>query len=91
MSWQEELRNGIRTADQLAQALGLTPEETARYAEIIQICLLAYKGEIGRNLSNGGRFPGKGKTEENERKQRNIKLTALEVLWPPAERHPALY
>ena len=36
MSWQEELRNGIRTADQLAQALGLTPEETARYAEIIQ-------------------------------------------------------
>ena len=36
MSWQEELRNGIRTADQLAQALGLTPEETARYAAVIE-------------------------------------------------------
>ena len=30
MSWQEELRNGIRTAEQLAPILGWTAEETAR-------------------------------------------------------------
>lgn len=36
MSWQEELRNGIRTAEQLAPILGWTPEETARRAEIIR-------------------------------------------------------
>lgn len=35
MSWQEELRNGIRTAEQLAPVLGWSPEETARRAEII--------------------------------------------------------
>ena len=36
MSWQEELRNGIRTAEQLAPVLGWTPEETARCAAIIK-------------------------------------------------------
>ena len=36
MSWQEELRNGIRTAEQLAKALELTPEETDRYREVIR-------------------------------------------------------
>lgn len=36
MSWQEELRNGIRTAEQLAPILGWSPEETARRAEIIE-------------------------------------------------------
>ena len=30
MSWQEELRNGIRTAEQLAPILGWSPEETAQ-------------------------------------------------------------
>ena len=36
MSWQDELRNGYRTAEELAPILGWTPEETARYAEVIQ-------------------------------------------------------
>ena len=36
MSWQEELRNGIRTAEQLAPILGWTEEETARRAEVIK-------------------------------------------------------
>lgn len=36
MSWQNELRNGYRTAEELAPILGWTPEETARYAEVIQ-------------------------------------------------------
>ena len=36
MSWQEELRKGIRTAEQLAPVLGWTPDETARCAEIIK-------------------------------------------------------
>lgn len=36
MSWQDELKKGIRTAEQLAPVLGLTPEETARYAEVIE-------------------------------------------------------
>ena len=36
MSWQNELRNGFRTAEQLAPILGWTPEETARYAEVIR-------------------------------------------------------
>ena len=36
MSWQEELRKGIRTAEQLAPSLGWTPEETARYATVIE-------------------------------------------------------
>ena len=36
MSWQEELRNGIRTAEQLAPILGWTAEETARRAEVIK-------------------------------------------------------
>jgi KamA family protein len=35
MSWQEELQKGIRTAAELAGVLGLSPEEEARYAEII--------------------------------------------------------
>ena len=30
MGWQEELRNGIRTAEQLAPILGWTAEEAAR-------------------------------------------------------------
>ena len=34
MSWQDELRNGYRTAEQLAPILGWTPEETARYAGV---------------------------------------------------------
>ena len=37
MSWQEELRKGIRTAEQLAPVLGWTPDETARCAEIIKL------------------------------------------------------
>ena len=36
MGWQEELRNGIRTAEQLAPILGWTAEETARRAEVIK-------------------------------------------------------
>ena len=36
MSWQEELRNGIRTAEQLAPLLGWSPEETAERAAIIR-------------------------------------------------------
>ncbi len=36
MSWQSELRNGIRTVEQLAPILGLTPEEAARRREIIE-------------------------------------------------------
>lgn len=36
MSWKDELRNGYRTAEELAPILGWTPEETARYAEVIQ-------------------------------------------------------
>jgi len=36
MSWQDELRNGYRTAEDLAPILGWTPEETARYAQVIQ-------------------------------------------------------
>lgn len=36
MSWQDELRNGIRTAEQLAPILGLSAEDTARYAEVIE-------------------------------------------------------
>ena len=36
MSWQDELRNGIRTAAELAKLLGLTAEEEARYAEVIE-------------------------------------------------------
>jgi hypothetical protein len=35
MSWQEELQKGTRTAAELAGVLGLSPEEEARYAEII--------------------------------------------------------
>ncbi len=34
MSWQEELRKGIRTAEGLAPLLGWSPEETARRAEV---------------------------------------------------------
>ena len=36
MSWQNEWRNGFRTAEQLAPILGWTPEETARYSEVIR-------------------------------------------------------
>ena len=36
MSWQEELRNGIRSAGQLAPILGWTEEETAQYAQVIE-------------------------------------------------------
>ena len=36
MSWQEELRNGIRTAQQLGPVLGWSPEEIQRRAEIIE-------------------------------------------------------
>lgn len=36
MSWQEELRDGIRTAEQLAPVLHWTPEETAKRAEVIR-------------------------------------------------------
>ena len=36
MSWQEELRNGIRSAQQLAPVLGWTEEETEQYEQIIQ-------------------------------------------------------
>ena len=34
MSWQEELRKGIRTAEQLAPVLGWTPEETAARMDV---------------------------------------------------------
>ena len=34
MSWQEELRKGIRTAEELAPILGWSPEETAGRAEV---------------------------------------------------------
>ena len=34
MSWQEELRKGIRSAEELAPILGWSPEETARRAEV---------------------------------------------------------
>ncbi|MCI9011945.1 MAG: KamA family radical SAM protein, partial [Oscillibacter sp.] len=36
MSWQNELRNGYRTAEELAPILGWTPEETTRYAAVIE-------------------------------------------------------
>ena len=36
MSWQDEWRNGYRTAEELAPILGWTPEETARHAEVIE-------------------------------------------------------
>ena len=36
MSWQEELKNGIRTAEQLAPLLHWTPEETAKHAAVIE-------------------------------------------------------
>ncbi len=36
MNWQDELRNGIRTAEQLAPLLHWTAEETARRAEIVK-------------------------------------------------------
>ena len=36
LSWQEELRDGIRTAEQLAPLLGWTPEETAKRAAVIE-------------------------------------------------------
>lgn len=36
MSWQDELRNGYRTAEQLAPLLHWSPEETARRAEIAE-------------------------------------------------------
>ena len=36
MSWQEELRNGIRTAQELGPVLGWSPEEIQRRAEIIE-------------------------------------------------------
>lgn len=35
MSWQNELRNGIRTAEELAPILGWTAEETAQHAEVL--------------------------------------------------------
>lgn len=35
MSWQEELKKSIKTAAELAEVLGLSPQEEARYAEII--------------------------------------------------------
>ena len=34
MSWQNELKNGIKTAEELAPILGWTAEETARHAEV---------------------------------------------------------
>ena len=52
MSWQEELRKGIRTAEQLAPVLGWTPDETARCAEIIKrypmMITPYYLSQIGR-------------------------------------------
>ena len=36
MSWQSELRNGIKTAEELAPILGWTAEETARHAEVLK-------------------------------------------------------
>lgn len=36
MNWQEELKKSIKTSAELAAALGLSPEEEARCAEIIQ-------------------------------------------------------
>ena len=36
MSWQSELRNGIKTAEELAPILGWTAEETARHAEVLE-------------------------------------------------------
>lgn len=36
MKWQDELRRGIRTAEELAPILGFGPEETKQYAAIIQ-------------------------------------------------------
>ena len=36
MSWQEELRNGIRTAQELGPVLGWSPEEIQRRAEILE-------------------------------------------------------
>jgi len=36
MNWQDELKNGLRTAEQLAPLLHWTPEETARRAEIVK-------------------------------------------------------
>jgi len=36
MNWQDELRNGVRTAEQLAPLLHWTAEETARRAEIVK-------------------------------------------------------
>ena len=36
MSWQEELRDGVRTAEQLAPILHWTQEETAKRAEVIR-------------------------------------------------------
>ncbi|NLC73012.1 MAG: KamA family radical SAM protein [Ruminococcaceae bacterium] len=36
MSWTDELKNGIRTAEQLAQVLNLNIEQKKRYAEIIE-------------------------------------------------------
>lgn len=36
MSWHDELEKGIRTADELARALGLTPEEEADCARVIE-------------------------------------------------------
>ena len=34
MSWQEELRKGVRSAEELAPVFGWTEEETARRAEV---------------------------------------------------------
>lgn len=36
MSWQEELRNGIRTAEELAPMFGWSPEETAKRAAVAE-------------------------------------------------------
>ena len=36
MSWQNELKNGFRTAEQLAPVLGWSAEETEQYDEVIQ-------------------------------------------------------
>lgn len=36
MSWQDELKNGIKTAEELAPILGWTPEETAAHREVIE-------------------------------------------------------
>ena len=36
MSWQEELKNGIKTAEELAPVLGWTAEETARYGKVLE-------------------------------------------------------